>query len=97
MKIVVVGLGYVGLPLARLFSTKYKTLGFDINQKRVEALNRGEDDTLEVSNEILSEAIAKFGFRCTSSLDEVRGFAAHGDTGGGFEESTVFIVTVPTP
>ena len=44
--IVVIGLGYVGLPLARLFSTKYKTIGFDLNQKRVDELNSGHDSTL---------------------------------------------------
>ena len=48
VKICVIGLGYVGLPLARLFSTKYKTVGFDMNQKRVEALMAGHDATMEV-------------------------------------------------
>ena len=49
IKICVIGLGYVGLPLARLFSTKYKTVGFDMNAKRCEALMAGHDATLEVS------------------------------------------------
>ena len=57
VKICVIGLGYVGLPLARLFSTKYKTVGFDMNQKRVEALMAGHDATLEVSDELLQSAI----------------------------------------
>ena len=51
IKICVIGLGYVGLPLARLFSTKFKTIGFDKNQARVDALNAGKDTTLEVSDE----------------------------------------------
>lgn len=50
MKIAVIGLGYVGLPLARLFSTKYQTIGFDMNQKRVESLMGGHDTTLEVTD-----------------------------------------------
>ena len=52
-KICVIGLGYVGLPLARLFSTKYKTVGFDMNAKRCEALMAGHDATLEVSDCLL--------------------------------------------
>ena len=51
IKICVIGLGYVGLPLARLFSTKYPTVGFDMNRCRVDALNDGHDATLEVSDE----------------------------------------------
>ena len=56
IKICVIGLGYVGLPLARLFSTKFKTIGFDKNQTRVDTLNAGKDTTLEVSDELLQEA-----------------------------------------
>ena len=56
-KICVIGLGYVGLPLARLFSTKYKTVGFDMNTKRCEALMAGHDATLEVSDELLQDAL----------------------------------------
>ena len=52
-----IGLGYVGLPLARLFSTKYPTVGFDMNAKRCEALMAGHDATLEVSDELLQDAI----------------------------------------
>ena len=55
IKICVVGLGYVGLPLARLFSTKYPTVGFDMNQKRVDALMAGHDATLEVADELLQD------------------------------------------
>lgn len=82
-KICVIGLGYVGLPLARLFSTKYQTIGFDMNQKRVDELMSGHDSTLEVSDELLQTAI-KNGFRCTTHLDDVR-------------ECNVYIVAVPTP
>ena len=81
--IAVIGLGYVGLPLARLFSTKYKTIGFDINQKRVDSLMNGVDDTLEVSSELLNEAIGK-GFVCSTKLDLIK-------------DCNFFIVTVPTP
>ncbi|MDP3641659.1 MAG: nucleotide sugar dehydrogenase [Bacteroidota bacterium] len=83
IKIAVIGLGYVGLPLARLFSTKYQTVGFDINQKRVDALMAGNDDTLEVSNEMLKEAIQK-GFICTTDLEKIK-------------DCNFYIVTVPTP
>ena len=82
-KICVIGLGYVGLPLARLFSTKYETIGFDLNQSRVDALNAGHDATLEVSDELLQTAI-KNGFKCTTNLDEIR-------------DCNVYIVAVPTP
>lgn len=82
-KIAVVGLGYVGLPLARLFSTKYKTIGFDMNQKRVDALMSGQDATLEVSDELLQQAIAN-GFKCTTNLDDIR-------------DCNFYVVAVPTP
>lgn len=84
IKICVIGLGYVGLPLARLFSTKFKTIGFDKNQTRVDALNAGKDTTLEVSDELLQEAIAKHGFRCTTNIEEIK-------------ESNFYVVAVPTP
>lgn len=84
IKICVIGLGYVGLPLARLFSTKYPTIGFDMNQKRVDALNGGHDATLEVSDEILQDAIKNHGFRCTTDIDEIR-------------DCNFYIVAVPTP
>ena len=63
IKIAVIGLGYVGLPLARLFSTKYTTVGFDMNKARVDALMQGHDATLEVSDELLQSALAN-GFKC---------------------------------
>lgn len=84
IRICVIGLGYVGLPLARLFSTKFKTIGFDKNQSRVDALNSGKDTTLEVSDELLQEAIEKHGFRCTTNIEEIK-------------ESNFYVVAVPTP
>jgi UDP-N-acetyl-D-galactosamine dehydrogenase len=83
VRIAVIGLGYVGLPLARLFSTKYQTVGYDINQKRVAAIMAGNDETLEVSNKLLTEAL-QAGFVCTSELEKIR-------------DCNFYIVTVPTP
>ena len=83
-KICVIGLGYVGLPLARLFSTRFETVGFDMNQARVDALMAGHDATLEVSDELLKEAIDNHGLICTTSLDEIR-------------DCNIYIVAVPTP
>ena len=68
IKICVIGLGYVGLPLARLFSTKYKTVGFDMSQSRVNALMAGHDATLEVSDELLQTAVNSHGFVCTTDI-----------------------------
>ena len=59
IKIAIIGLGYVGLPLARLFATKYQVVGFDINQNRINGLNSGTDTTLEVSDEVLREVLVK--------------------------------------
>ena len=67
-RICVIGLGYVGLPLARLFSTKYPTIGYDMNRQRVDALMAGHDATLEVSDELLQEAIDKNGFLHSGDL-----------------------------
>ena len=82
-KIAVIGFGYVGLPLARLFSTKFKTIGFDMNQSRVEALMAGHDVTLEVSDELLQTAL-KNGFVCTTNLEEIK-------------DCNFYVVAVPTP
>ena len=82
-KIAVIGLGYVGLPLARLFSTKYKTIGYDYNPARGKALMAGHDATMEVSDERLQTAI-KNGFICTSDLNEIM-------------ECNFYVVAVPTP
>ena len=83
-KIGVIGLGYVGLPLARLFSTKYPTVGFDMNQRRVDALMAGHDATLEVSDDLLQEAIGKHGFVCTTDIEKIR-------------DCNFYVVAVPTP
>lgn len=84
MKICVIGLGYVGLPLARLFSTKFETIGFDMNQSRVDMLNAGHDATLEVSDELLAEAINEHGFKCTTDINDIK-------------ECNFYVVAVPTP
>lgn len=83
VKIAVIGLGYVGLPLARLFSTKYKTVGFDMNQFRVDALMAGHDATLEVPDELLQEALAN-GFICTANIEDIR-------------DCNFYVIAVPTP
>ena len=83
-KICVIGLGYVGLPLARLFSTKYETVGFDMNQSRVDALMSGHDATLEVSDDLLQDAIKNHGFRCTTDLEAIK-------------DCNFYVVAVPTP
>ena len=59
VKIAVIGLGYVGLPLARLFATKYPVVGFDISKRRVDELMSGTDTTLEVSNKLLQDVLVK--------------------------------------
>lgn len=84
IKICVVGLGYVGLPLARLFSTKYPTVGFDMNAARCTALMAGHDDTREVDDDLLQEAIHKHGLVCTADIDKIK-------------DANFYIVAVPTP
>lgn len=83
-KIGVVGLGYVGLPLARLFSTKYPTVGYDLNSKRVSELMLGHDMTLEVDDKLLSDAINNHNFICSSNINDIR-------------DCNIYIVAVPTP
>lgn len=83
IRIAIIGLGYVGLPLARLFSTKFPTIGFDINPNRVEELMSGYDSTGEIGNELLQEALQK-GLLCTTKIEEIR-------------DCNFYIVTVPTP
>lgn len=83
-KICVIGLGYVGLPLARLFSTKYKTIGFDMDQSRVESLMSGHDETLEVSDDLLKDAISNHGLFCTTNIDDI-------------SDCNFYVVAVPTP
>lgn len=84
VKIAVIGLGYVGLPLARLFSTRFRTIGYDLNQCRVDELMAGHDATLEVDDELLKEAVQKHGFICTTKLDEIK-------------RCNFYVVAVPTP
>jgi len=80
-KIAIIGLGYVGLPLAVEFGKKYPTIGFDINQKRIEELRKGYDRTLEVDSEnLLSSTLLSFA----SELEEIK-------------VANIYIVTVPTP
>jgi len=94
-KIAVVGLGYVGLPLARLFATKYQVVGFDINQNRISELNSGTDTTLEVADSALQSVL----------INENPFNERFGDGNGIFfssniediQKADVFIITVPTP
>jgi UDP-N-acetyl-D-galactosamine dehydrogenase len=84
IRIGVIGLGYVGLPLARLFSTKFPTIGYDLSQRRVDALMAGHDNTLEVSDEQLRDALDNHHLRCTTNLDDIR-------------DCNFYVVAVPTP
>ncbi len=96
IKIAIIGLGYVGLPLARLFATKYPVVGFDVNKKRVAELMSGHDHTLEVEDGILQSALVNChcgldpqssvekGLYCSCSLEDIR-------------DCNFYIVTVPTP
>ena len=84
IKICVIGLGYVGLPLARLFSTQFPTIGFDKNVSRVDELMSGHDCTLEVSDELLQDAIHNHNFKCTSTIECIK-------------DCNLYIVAVPTP
>lgn len=84
IKITVIGLGYVGFPLARLFSTKYPVIGYDLNPNRVKELMRGHDSTLEVPDYLIKESIEKYGLICTTDIDKIK-------------DSNFYIVSVPTP
>lgn len=89
LKIGIIGLGYVGLPLARLFATKFPVIGFDINQKRVEELNAGHDGTLEVEDELLQSVLVGKdhmgnGLFCTTQVEDL-------------SNCNYYVVTVPTP
>lgn len=89
MKIGIIGLGYVGLPLARLFATKYPVVGFDINQSRVDELRTGIDSTLEVENEVLQSVLVEEsstvnGLFCSYDIEDIK-------------DCTYYIITVPTP
>lgn len=99
IKIAIIGLGYVGLPLARLFATKYSVVGFDINSARIDELNSGHDSTLEVEDDILQAVLVskssgsgdlliaeqiKTGLVCSSSSEDIA-------------DCNIYIITVPTP
>jgi len=94
MKIAIIGLGYVGLPLARLFAARYPVVGFDINQTRVTELKSGHDATLEVEDDVLQRVLLTQtphtrepppnGLFCTTTLDDIAG-------------CNIYIITVPTP
>ena len=89
MKIAVVGVGYVGLPLARLFATKYDVVGFDINANRVAQLNSGLDSTLEISKELLQSVLKdkntnENGLFCSTNSDDIK-------------NCNYYVITVPTP
>ena len=92
-RIAIIGLGYVGLPLARLFAVKYPVIGFDINQHRIDQLNTGHDDTLEVEDDILKAVLVHknpvegnkdSGLFCTTNLEATA-------------SCNIYIITVPTP
>ena len=89
IKIAVIGLGYVGLPLARLFATKYPVVGFDINEKRVEELRSGTDTTLEIESGVLEQVLSdspkmKTGLYCSDRNEDI-------------SDCNYYIITVPTP
>ena len=88
-KIAIIGLGYVGLPLARLFATQFSVVGFDINENRIQELNKGIDSTLEVENDVLKKVLLpnnnnEIGLLCSNKLEDIKG-------------CNYFIVTVPRP
>jgi UDP-N-acetyl-D-galactosamine dehydrogenase len=89
VKVAVIGLGYVGLPLARLFATKYPVVGFDINESRITSLKQGTDTTLEVEDAVLQSVLIdvsnkKRGLYCTSNINDIA-------------DCNYFVITVPTP
>lgn len=88
-KIAVIGLGYVGLPLARLFATKYHVIGFDINRERVDEVNKCFDRTTEINSQMLLEVVKSniefdTGLFCTTEINDIK-------------NCNIYIVTVPTP
>lgn len=91
IKIAVIGLGYVGLPLARLFATQYAVVGFDVKRPRIEQLMKGNDETLEVSEEVLKGVIKptnpsknEQGLYCSCEPEDLK-------------DCNFYIITVPTP
>ncbi len=105
IKIAIIGLGYVGLPLARLFATKYPVIGFDINQTRINGLRSGTDSTLEVSDEVLKAVLlnenpvtpsAVEGQPTTDNQQLTTGLFCSSDL-SDIADANYYIVTVPTP
>ena len=100
-KIAVIGLGYVGLPLARLFATKYPVVGFDVNESRVQALNAGHDSTLEVEDDILQSVLVKnnpFTTPHPSPLTPHQGNGLFCSANlKDIENANIYVITVPTP
>lgn len=90
IKIAIIGLGYVGLPLARLFATKYPVIGFDINEKRIKELRSGTDSTLEVEDDLLKSVL-----KDNSDLDE-NGLYCSSDI-ADIKDCNYYVITVPTP
>lgn len=95
-KIAVIGLGYVGLPLARLFATKYPTVGFDINRHRIDELRQGKDSTLEVEDALLRSVLLSDNPLANPSENSVQGLYCS-DQLSDIEEANFYVVTVPTP
>ena len=71
-KIAIIGLGYVGLPLAVEFGQKYKTVGYDLNKKRIKTLQKGFDDTLEIDSEYLTKTLKNKFFKVTSRKQDIK-------------------------
>lgn len=91
VKIAIIGLGYVGLPLAQAFAEKYKVVGFDINKKRIEELSNAYDSTRELTSDQLKSVLPKFNkdltsnfLHLTTQIDDIA-------------DCNIYIVTVPTP
>jgi len=81
-KIAIIGLGYIGLPLATIFAKKFKVVGYDINKLRIQELEKNFDNTLEVGANVLSSVSNTLSF--TSNLQDIR-------------DCNIYIITVPTP
>ncbi len=89
LKIAIIGLGYVGLPLAVAFAAKYKVIGFDVNNQRVKDLNNGHDSTLEIEDQLLNSVF---------DIDDSRSFGLFITTDKNLlKDCNIYIVTVPTP
>ena len=103
-QIAIIGLGYVGLPLARLFATKYPVVGFDINQKRIAELQAGKDLTLEVEESLLKSVLLSENPTAEKSEDSASLSGQHARTGlycssqlEDLHHANIYIITVPTP